>query len=187
MALLIIRAVLRDEPRWWLAAGVVVGLSMYNKLLIAMFLAALAAGIALVGRRRLLVSPWVIGSAGLALAIGSPNLFYQATHHWPSSTMGQALADNNSGDVHVLMWPFLLILLGPPLAAVWIAGLVDSGGGRPAAVRRRRLPRASGPGFRGRHPVLLSLRLRRPVGRRMHPDRRAGRRSRPWRAFLWSG
>ena len=97
---------------------------MYNKLLIAMFLAALGAGIALVGPRRLLVSPWVLGSAALALLIGSPNLVYQATHDWPELTMGRALADNNSSDVHLLMWPFLLILLGPPLTAVWGAGLV---------------------------------------------------------------
>jgi hypothetical protein len=97
---------------------------MYNKLLIAMFLAALAAGIALVGPRRLLVSPWVLGSAALALVVGSPNLIYQATNHWPELKMGQALSDNNSGDVHALMWPYLLILLGPPLTAVWGAGLV---------------------------------------------------------------
>jgi 4-amino-4-deoxy-L-arabinose transferase-like glycosyltransferase len=124
VTLLVIRAVLRAEPRWWLVAGVVVGLSMYNKLLVAMLLAALVGGILLVGPRRLLVSRWALGSAALALAIGSPNVVYQVTNHWPELTMGRALADNNSADVHVLMWPFLFILLGPPLAAVWVAGLV---------------------------------------------------------------
>ncbi len=38
--------------------------------------------------------------------------------------MGQALADNNSGDVRILMWPFLTLLLGPPLTVIWLAGLV---------------------------------------------------------------
>lgn len=124
VSLAIIRAVLRPDPRWWLAAGVVVGLSMYNKLLVAMLLMALACGIALVGPRRLLVSPWVLGSGVLALAIGAPNVVYQASQHWPELEMGQALAENNGGDVRALMWPFLLILLGPPLTAVWGAGLV---------------------------------------------------------------
>ena len=120
--------------RWWLAAGAVVGLSMYNKLLIAMLLVALAPACSLVGPRRLLVSRWVLGPAALALVIGSPNLIYQATHDWPELTMGRALADNNGGDVHVLMWPFLLSCSGPPLAAVWVAGLVALWR-RPAAVR----------------------------------------------------
>lgn len=38
--------------------------------------------------------------------------------------MGAALRANNGSDVRVTMWPFLLILLGPPLTAVWLAGLV---------------------------------------------------------------
>lgn len=124
VSLAIIRAVLRPDPRWWLVAGAVVGLSMYNKLLVAMLLAALGCGIALVGPRRLLVSPWTFGSGFLALAIGAPNLLYQALEGWPELEMGQALAENNSGDVRVLMWPFLLILLGPPLTVIWGAGLV---------------------------------------------------------------
>jgi 4-amino-4-deoxy-L-arabinose transferase-like glycosyltransferase len=187
-ALCIIRAVLRPDPKWWLAGGVVVGLSMYNKLLVAMFLAALAAGIAQVGPRRLLASPWALGSAVLALVIGSPNVVYQATHHWPELTMGQALADNNSGDVHVLMWPFLFILLGPPLTAIWGAGLV--------ALWRRpewRPVRFVAAGF----PVLLVLvflagtQLYYPFGylsvlfaAGCVPAAELVQRSRPWRAVV---
>ncbi len=124
VTLLMMRALLRADPRWWLAVGLVVGISTYNKLLIAMLLAALAGGIALVGPRRLLWSRWVLGAAVIALVVGAPNFLYQAANDWPQLTMGQALADNNSGDVRILMWPFLLILLGPPLTAVWVAGLV---------------------------------------------------------------
>ena len=124
VSLLIVRAVLRAEPRWWILAGVVVGLSMYNKLLVAMLLAAFGCGLALVGPRRLLWSRWVIGSALIALLIGAPNLWYQATHHWPELAMGDALRDNNAADVRVGMWPFLFVLLGPPLTPVWVSGLV---------------------------------------------------------------
>ena len=37
--------------------------------------------------------------------------------------MGQALADNNAGDVRISMWVLLLVLLGPPLVIIWVAGL----------------------------------------------------------------
>jgi 4-amino-4-deoxy-L-arabinose transferase-like glycosyltransferase len=124
VVLFIVRAVLRDRPQWWLAAGVLVGVSMYNKLLVAVLLASLVAGVLLTGPRRLLLSRWVLAATALALVIGSPNLIYQATHHWPQFRMGRALARNNADDVHVQMWPFLIIMLGPPLAAIWIAGLV---------------------------------------------------------------
>ena len=90
----------------------------YNKLLIALLLLALGAGLALVGPRRVLWSRQLLGGAALALVIGSPNLVYQATHGWPQLTMGAALARNNAAEVRVMMWPFLALMLGPPLVPV---------------------------------------------------------------------
>ncbi|MGI8528578.1 MAG: glycosyltransferase family 39 protein [Geodermatophilaceae bacterium] len=124
VTLMVMRALLRAQPRWWLGAGVVVGLSMYNKLLVALLLVALGVGLALVGPRRVLWSKWVLGAAAIAIVIGAPNLAYQATHDWPQLSMGAALSENNADEVRVLMWPFLLLLLGPPLVPVWVAGLV---------------------------------------------------------------
>ncbi len=124
VTLFVVRALLRAEPAWWLAAGAVVGLSMYNKLLVAWLLVALAVGLAVVGPRRVLWSREVLGALALALVIGAPNLLYQLTHGWPQLTMGAAISRNNASEVRVLMWPFLLLLLGPPLVAVWMAGWV---------------------------------------------------------------
>lgn len=124
VVLFALRAALRRQPRWWLAVGVVVGISMYNKLLVAVLLVALAAGIALVGPRRELLTRWTAGAAALAVVVGAPNLVYQATNGWPQLGMGRALADNNAGEVRATVIPFLLLLLGPPLAPIWIAGLV---------------------------------------------------------------
>lgn len=123
--LFVLRATLRNERRWWLAAGVLVGLSMYNKLLIALLLMGLAAGIALVGPRHHLRSPWVWASAATALVVGAPNIVYQATHDWPQLAMGQALADHNATETRLLLIPVLLVMFGPALAPVWIAGLVE--------------------------------------------------------------
>ncbi len=65
---------------------------------------------------------WLAGLVALVLAL--PNLIYQATHSWPQLMMGQALSRHNAGSVRVLMWPYLALLLGPPLVPIWVAGLV---------------------------------------------------------------
>ncbi len=123
ICLLVIRAELRDRPRLWLAAGAVAGLATYNRLLVALLLASLAIGLALVGPRRRLASPYVLGGAALTALIAAPNLVYQATHGWPQFAMGAALSEQNAGEVRWFMWIFLLVVLGPPLVIVWGAGL----------------------------------------------------------------
>jgi Dolichyl-phosphate-mannose-protein mannosyltransferase len=122
--LFVIRAARRDQPRWWLAAGVVTGVSMYNKLLIAVVIIGLAAGIAACGPRRLLVSRWVWGAVAIAVVIGSPNLIYQVVHGWPQFTVGRALAAHHGGSVRAQILPLLGLMIGPPLVPIWIAGLV---------------------------------------------------------------
>lgn len=123
-ALFVIRALRREEPRWWLAAGALIGLSTYNKLLIVYLVVALLIGIAALGPRRVLRSPWLWGAAALAVLIALPNLIYQVSHDWPQLAMGAALSGNNGDEVRVMTVPFLALLLGPPLAGIWVAGLV---------------------------------------------------------------
>ncbi len=124
VVLFVMRAIVRDQPRWWLLAGVVVGVSMYGKLLIAQLLIALAIGILVIGPRRALLTPWPYAGVILAVVIGLPNLLYQAANGWPQLTMGAALAAENAAEVRVLVWPFLLLLIGPLLAVFWVAGIV---------------------------------------------------------------
>jgi hypothetical protein len=121
--LCVLRAELRDQPRWWLVAGAVAGLATYNKLLVLVLLAGIAVGLALVGPRRRLASLYVWGGAALTALIGLPNVIYQLTHGVPQLRMGKALAENNAGEVRWFMWVFLLIALGPPLAVIWAVGL----------------------------------------------------------------
>ena len=123
VSLLVMRAELRNEPRWWLAAGAVAGLATYNKLLVLVLLAGIAAGLALVGPRSRLRSPYVWGGAALTLVLGLPNVVYQLTHDLPQLRMGRALSENNASDVRISMWVLLLVLLGPPLVVIWAAGL----------------------------------------------------------------
>jgi 4-amino-4-deoxy-L-arabinose transferase-like glycosyltransferase len=118
------RALLRDQPRWWLAAGVVVGFGLYNKLLVVLLLVGLGIGLLAVGPRRVLAGRWLWAGIALAVIIGAPNLVYQLTHELPQARMAGAIADDKGGDSRTLFVPFQVILLGPPLVASWVAGLV---------------------------------------------------------------
>ncbi|MEU4364413.1 glycosyltransferase family 39 protein [Promicromonospora sp. NPDC023987] len=132
--LCMIRAVQRD-PRWWLAAGAVTGVALYNKLLVVALLGAVVLGLLVAwpwralrtsdaATRWPLATPWPWAGAVLALLVGLPNLVYQATNGWPQLAMGAALGENNAAEVRSEMWLFQLLTLGPPLALVWIVGLV---------------------------------------------------------------
>jgi hypothetical protein len=124
VCLFVLRAVLRREPRWWVWAGVVVGLGTWNKLLLAMLLVSLAAGLLVTGRGRALLDRGVMAGGAVAAVLAAPNLVYQATHGWPQLAMGAALAENNADEVRVMTFVFLVIGFGPPLVAVWGAALV---------------------------------------------------------------
>lgn len=124
VCLFALRAVLRDDPRWWLAVGLVIGLATYNKLLIGMLVAGLAVGVLGAGPRRMLREPLLWAGALLAAVVAAPNLAYQVLNDWPQLAMGAALGENNGEEVRVLTVPFLLLLLGPPLVPVWLAGVV---------------------------------------------------------------
>ncbi|MDF2575204.1 MAG: hypothetical protein K0S05_2116, partial [Agromyces sp.] len=110
--------------------GLVAGLASYNKLLIAVLLIGLGVGLLAFGPWRTLRSPWLWGGILIALVLALPNLLYQATHDWPQLAMGAALAEDNGGETRWLMWPMLLLLTGPLLVPVWVAGIV-------ALLRRR--------------------------------------------------
>ncbi|HKT02434.1 MAG TPA: glycosyltransferase family 39 protein [Rugosimonospora sp.] len=118
------RALLRGEPRWWLAAGLTVGIGLYNKQLVVLLLVGLAAGLLISGPRRELRSPWLWAGVGIAAVVGAPNLVYQATHHWPELTMSRVIAADKGPDDRTNFLPLQLLLIGFPMAVVWIVGLV---------------------------------------------------------------
>jgi len=121
--LFVTRALLRAEPRWWLPAGLVAGFGLYNKLLLVLLLVGLGVGLLVSGPRRRLTSRQLWFGVALAVLVGAPNLVYQLTHGLPQAQMASAIADDKA-DSRLLFVPFQFILIGPPLAAVWTAGLV---------------------------------------------------------------
>lgn len=119
-----VRALRRAEPKWWLAAGAVIGLGLYNKLLVVLLLVGLGIGVLAVGPRSVLRSGWLWAGVGLAVALGSPNIVYQVVNDFPQSKMAAALAENKGDEARATFVPFQILFLGPPLVPIWIAGLV---------------------------------------------------------------
>ena len=124
ICLCILKAELHDRPRWWLAAGALAGLATYNRLLVGVLVAGIALGLLLVGPRRRLLSPYVLGGALVALVWRSPTSSTRCLNGWPEGDMGRALAANNAADTRIAMFPLLVVLFGPPLVVIWVAGLV---------------------------------------------------------------
>jgi 4-amino-4-deoxy-L-arabinose transferase-like glycosyltransferase len=123
--LCVLRALVRDRGRWWLLAGLVTGLSLYNKLLIAVLLIGIVAGVLIAGPRRPRLGAWLLGALAVAVVVGLPNIVYQVANGFPQLAMGAALSAHNGWVLRPFVIPFLIALLGPTLVPVWIAGLVS--------------------------------------------------------------
>ncbi len=118
------RAVLREDGRWWLASGAVIGLGSFNKLLVVVLMLGIAIGLAVLGPRKWFASGWLWAGVALAALLAAPNIVYQAVSGWPQLAMGTALAENNADEVRVMMWPFLILLVGPVLAVFWVVAVI---------------------------------------------------------------
>jgi 4-amino-4-deoxy-L-arabinose transferase-like glycosyltransferase len=79
----IVRAPVSQEPLWWPLLGVALGVGAYAKYSIALLVVGAVAGLLASSQRRVLASPYPLYAAGLAVAILSPNLAWQAAHGWP--------------------------------------------------------------------------------------------------------
>ena len=121
--LLVRLAQTRDE-RIWLAFGLVVAISLWAKYLILFYLVGLAVGVVATPLRRSLARPWIYAGAALAAALIAPNVWWQAAHGWPFLELGRAGA--NGKNLALSPLAFLgqeVLMAGPTLAPLWIAGL----------------------------------------------------------------
>ncbi len=120
---LIARWVRTRDDRLLLALGPVAGVGLLAKNLPLIFLAALMLGLLVAGPRQVFAK-WQLWVAGLiALAIWAPNLYWQAHHGWPQVGMMSVISGRGTWGGRVGLIPFQLLLMGPPLAIVWVAGL----------------------------------------------------------------
>lgn len=125
LAYLIVRIVRGSDPRLWLAAGVVAGLSIQSKYSVLFFLAALVAGLLLTPQRSALFNRWCAAGTLVAILIALPNFLWQAYYHFP---MWELLKNGQNGK-NIIAGPLLylaqqLLITGLFLFPVWLIGVI---------------------------------------------------------------
>ena len=132
----VVRVLNRADPRWWVFMGGAVGLGMLNKWTTALLVIGLAVGFVATPARDALRSRWLLVGAAVALALWTPNVAWQAQHHWPQVAAADSIRDPTMA---LLTLPFLIVLLGggavlaiPGL--LWLARSPDAKDYRPFAI-----------------------------------------------------
>ncbi len=91
MAYFVARLAGSNDPRWWLAIGVTIGLGVLTKYAVALYVAGLAAGVLLTPLRTHLRSKWLWLGALVSVAIALPNLLWQVRHDYISIAFLQSI------------------------------------------------------------------------------------------------
>lgn len=84
IAYFIIRLLNSDNPRWWLAIGVAVGLGLLTKYSIVFYVAGILSGVALSRARRFVTASWFWAGIAVALLIFLPNFLWLVHHDFIS-------------------------------------------------------------------------------------------------------
>ncbi len=83
-AFVLLRLIRRQEPRLWLAFGVVAGVGLLTKVTMSFYCFGLVVGLLLSPSRRLLFNRWLLMGGAIALLIFSPYLIWQVQHGFPT-------------------------------------------------------------------------------------------------------
>jgi hypothetical protein len=108
------------DPRLWLAVGVTVGLGLENKDILLFLGASLVGGLVLTRRWDILRSPWAWAGLAIAVLLWAPNVAWQAANGFPQLQMAGQISGASDNRVKVI--PELLLLAGPLLAPIVLAG-----------------------------------------------------------------
>ncbi len=121
---LLLRWLRTGNQRLWLVMGAVLGVGLWNKYVLLLVGVGLIGGLLIAGPRDVLRTIWPYAGAGLALLIWLPNLIWQAANGWPQLDMAGEISSQGEFGGRLGAIPFQLVLVGPPIAAIMVAGLV---------------------------------------------------------------
>lgn len=121
----VIRLLRDDEPRWWIAIGVVAGLGLQTKYSVAFLLVGVLVGMLLTDARRYMKSGWFWAGGLVALAIVTPNLLWLVRHDFISYRFLQGIhaRDVRLGRADGFLRDQFLLNVNLIAAPVWLAGL----------------------------------------------------------------
>lgn len=113
-----------DQPRWWLAFGLVTGLGLLTKETMLFWGFALVLGLLLTPQRRLLFTRWTVLGGLIALLLVLPFLLWNAFNGWVSLQFWASYSANRGLVGSPLDFLSNQILVMNPLAVpLWVAGL----------------------------------------------------------------
>lgn len=125
IAWLVVRLVETDDPRWWVAVGVVVGLGFLTKYSILFFVAGLAVGFFATPLRRHLGSRWLWAGVAASLLVAAPNLLWQLRHDFVTLDFLKSIhaRDVSIGRADGFLLKQLFVPANPATVPLWAAGL----------------------------------------------------------------
>jgi hypothetical protein len=127
IAYFVIRLLKSEDPRWWMAIGVTIGVGLQTKYTICFFIAGILGGMVLTCARRYFLSGWFWGGVGVALLIFLPNFLWQVRHGFISVHFLQHIhvRDVGEGRANGFLKDQFLICANLFAAPLWVAGLVS--------------------------------------------------------------
>jgi len=123
--LLVMKLLVSQDPRWWVAIGPCAGVASEAKWNIGFLVVALAAGFLATDARRLLRSRYLLAGCLIAAALAAPDLIWQAAHGWPSIDVFRAL-QGEAGHNRAVYWAAQVLYTGLVLVPVWVTGAIWS-------------------------------------------------------------
>jgi Dolichyl-phosphate-mannose-protein mannosyltransferase len=121
-----ILAIKREDPRYWVAFGIVAGVGMEEKYSIAVLGFCIVVGLLLTEQRRVFGGRWIWLGGALAFLVFLPNFAWNVQNHWPFvELMRNIKADGRD----VVLSPAAyfaqqVLIIHPVLAPIWIIGLL---------------------------------------------------------------
>jgi 4-amino-4-deoxy-L-arabinose transferase-like glycosyltransferase len=124
IAYLLARAIVLDDRRALIIAGVVAGIAMEAKYALPLWLIALAIGLLLTPQRRLLARRELWVGVAVAAVIAAPSLAWQGHNDWPFVALIRNAGLKDAAVAPVAYMINQVLILNPLAAPLWIAGLV---------------------------------------------------------------
>jgi 4-amino-4-deoxy-L-arabinose transferase-like glycosyltransferase len=125
-AYVVLRLIKTGNPKLWLAFGAIAGIGLETKYSIAIFAAALVAGVLLTRQRKLLFTPWLLAGGAIAFLIFLPNLIWNIQNHWPFLELMHNVRATGK-DVILPPGKYLLqqvMMMNPASFPFWFGGLL---------------------------------------------------------------
>jgi hypothetical protein len=122
---LVILAIKRQNPRYWLWFGVIAGIGLEEKYSIVVFGLGIVVGLLLSQHRRVFLNRWIWIGGCVAFLIFLPNILWNIHYDWPFVQLMHAIRAEGRD---VVLGPFAFmfqqtLLLDPITAPIWLAGL----------------------------------------------------------------